>query len=374
MTITRRDTLKILGAGLLPLQALHAAEGAEPLKAIAQRKGLRFGNAMGSGKHKFDDPAYRALMARECNIIVAENETKWPQIEPANGQMNFKPADEMFAWAKSNGMAIRGHTLIWQEPKWLPKWVNEYKFGAQGGKAAEALLKKHINSVCGHFGKDIISYDVVNEAIDRKTGEYHANVLSERLGGTASEIELAFRLAHEAAPHAQLVYNDFMHWNAENAKHREGVLRLLHELKKRGAPIHALGIQSHIGGWEDSANKPAVVREWRKFLDEVTGMGLDLLITEFDVNDKQFPADLAQRDAGVAALTKEYLDVTLSYPQVKDFLLWGMADHVSWLQDLKGASRKDGLQMRCSPFDEKLQAKPMRQAIADSLRAMPQRA
>jgi endo-1,4-beta-xylanase len=280
----------------------------------------------------------------------------------------------MFAWAKSNGMAIRGHTLIWQEAKWLPKWVNESDFGKQGGKEAEALLRKHINTVCGHFGKDIISYDVVNEAIDRKTGDYHSNVLSERLGGTASEIELAFRIAHEAAPHAQLVYNDFMHWNAENAKHRAGVLRLLHELKKRGAPIHALGIQSHIGGWENSANKANVVREWRRFLDEVTGMGLDLLVTEFDVNDRQFPADFAERDAGIAALTKEYLDVTLSYPQAKDFLLWGMADHVSWLQDLKDAARKDGLQMRCTPFDEKLQAKPMRKALADVLRAMPQRA
>jgi GH35 family endo-1,4-beta-xylanase len=37
------------------------------------------------------------------------------------------------------------------------------------------------------------------------------------------------------------------------------------------------------------------LREWRKFLDEASGMGLDLLITEFDVNDRKLPADIVKR-------------------------------------------------------------------------------
>ena len=42
--------------------------------------------------------------------------------------------------------------------------------------------------------------------------------------------------------------------------------------------------------------------EWRRFLDEVSGMGLRLLITEFDVSDKGLPTDVAQRDSQVAAI------------------------------------------------------------------------
>jgi endo-1,4-beta-xylanase len=109
------------------------------------------------------------------------------------------------------------------------------------------------------------------------------------------------------------------------------VLKLLHDLKARGTPVHALGLQSHIGSWDDSSNANGQ-QEWRKFLDEVTGMGLDLLITEFDVNDRKLPADIKVRDAGVAAMAKDYLDVTFSYRQCRDFLMWGMADHTSWLQ------------------------------------------
>lgn len=352
----------------------------EPLKNIARRKGMRFGNAMGYGttgtrkSPRFQDPAYRNLMARECDAIVAENETKWQAVEPRPGEFRIAQADEMFAWAKAQGMAIRGHTLVWQTAKWLPKWLNQHDFGAHPALEAERILRSHIAAVCGHFGRDIVSYDVVNEAVDPASGALRANVLTERLGAV-EQIDLAFRLAHEHAPHAQLVYNDYMRWDAGNATHRAGVLKLLHALKSRGTPVQALGLQSHIGSWNEAreTDAGAPVREWRKFLDEVSGMGLDLLITEFDVNDRKLPGDIAARDAGVAALARDYLDVTLSYPRLRDFMLWGMADHVSWLQDWDEAPRTDGQPMRPCPFDAAMRPKPLRDAIAAAMRAMPMR-
>ena len=373
MTISRRSALSMLAAGLLPLNGFAAAEPPEPLKVLGKRKGLNVGNAISVGRLR--DPAYRALMARECNMLVAENEGKWQALEPRQGQYNFAPADELYAWAKEQGMLIRGHNLIWQPSKWLPKWVNEYDFGAQPARAAEQLLRKHTEAVCSHFGKAIHSYDVVNEAVDPSTGGLRANVFTERLGAL-EQIDLSFRLAKEHAPHAQLVYNDYMRPDEGSAKHRAGVLKLLHDLKSRGSPVHALGLQSHIGSWDDVSGAEGAKhqREWRKFLDEVTAMGLDLLITEFDVNDRKLPGDIAVRDAGVAALAKDYLDVTFSYPGCRDFLMWGMADHASWLIDWDEAPRLDGLKMRPTPFDNQLRAKPLRDAIAAAIKAMPVRA
>lgn len=388
MPISRRDFSRLLAglgaASTLPgCGTIASADPAPdaPLKVLAARKGLRFGNAIGNDRGgprkgtRFQDPAYRALMARECGVIVAENETKWQAIQPKPGEFRFAAADEMFAWAKQEGMLIRGHTLVWQTAKWMPKWLEQHEFGAEPRREAERLLAEHIATVCRHFGKDIYSYDVVNEAVDPATGALRANALTQRLGAV-EQIDLAFRLARQHAPHAQLVYNDYMRGDAGSAKHRAGVLKLLHDLKSRGTPVHALGLQSHIGSWdeakESSADAPS--REWRKFLDEVTAMDLDLLITEFDVNDRKFPGDIAARDAGVAALARDYLDMTLSYPRLRDFLLWGMADHVSWLQGWDEAPRTDGLPMRPCPYDAQLQAKPLRTAIADAMRAMPARA
>ena len=378
---SRRELLAALAcAAVLPLPSALAAEAQVPLKELGRRKGLNVGNAMGAGDggHRllFRDPAYRALMTRECNVIVAENECKWQALEPRPGEYHYGPADEMFAWAREEGMLIRGHNLVWQTAKWLPPWVAQYDFGAQPARGAERLLREHVRAVCSHFGQRVYSWDVVNEAVDPADGSLRPNVLNQHLGAV-EQIDLAFRLAQEYAPGAQLVYNDYMRPNAGSARHRAGVLKLLAALKARGTPVHALGLQSHIGSWDDvqdPARGEQRMREWRKFLDEVTGMGIDLAITEFDVNDREFPADIARRDAAVAALAKEYLDVTLSYPRCGDFVMWGMADHVNWLQGWKEAPRKDGLPMRPAPFDGKLRAKPLRGAIAAAIQAMPPRA
>ena len=90
-------------------------------------------------------------------------------------------------------------------------------------KEAERLLVEHVSTVCGHFGDIVSSYDVVNEAVDPKTGELRANVFTERLGAL-EELDLMFRLAREYAPQAQLVYNDYMSWGDGYIKHRAGVL------------------------------------------------------------------------------------------------------------------------------------------------------
>jgi len=381
MTFTRRYFTRSLawGAGSLALAGNTWAAAAEAfeqpsLDSLARAKGVRFGSTLGSlgRRSRFHDTPYRELTARECSVLVPENETKWPQLQPdPNKPHDFAAADEMLAWVKSQGMVMRGHCLLWMDSKWLPQWIKQYDFGAQPRVGVERLLTGHVRSTCTHFGRDVESWDVVNEAVVRETGQLHENLLSPNLA-SIDQIELMFRLAREHAPHAQLVYNDFMDWGAENEAHRSGVLKLLAELKRRGAPVQALGVQAHIGVYEAPVKPNAErSRQWRRFLDEAMAMDLDILITEFDVNDKALPADFTERDAGVAALARDWLDTTLDVPRLNRFLCWGLSDPHSWLQEFQ--PRADGLPKRCCPFDAQLRTKPLRGAIADALRAMPAR-
>ncbi|MDR7331233.1 endo-1,4-beta-xylanase [Roseateles asaccharophilus] len=385
MSPSRRTALQALAlaAGGVALPGFANPAGSEPtldqlargpsLDALARMKGLRFGSTLGSlGRaSRFHDTAYRELTGRECSVLVAENETKWPQMRPdPNKPYDFRAADEMFAWAKSRGMALRGHTLLWLEAKWLPGWLNALNYGSGDGEAARRMLDDHIRTTCSHFGDSIESWDVVNEAIAPETGELRRNVFSAPIGGV-EQIDLAFRLARQHAPKAQLVYNDYMSWGGgNNARHRTGVLKLLTELKRRGTPVQALGIQGHIGA--NPSEAPAQrTAEWRRWLDDVMALDLDLLITEFDVNDKGLPADFSQRDAIVAAAARDWLDVTLAVPRLNRFLCWGLGDKYSWLHDFD--PREDKLPKRPLPYDDQLRAKPLRTAIADALRAMPAR-
>ncbi|HEY0314119.1 MAG TPA: endo-1,4-beta-xylanase [Allosphingosinicella sp.] len=377
MDVTRRDSL-LLGAGALAAAAaapLHAAPAATPkpsLNAVAKRRGRRFGSAVGMGRPHhvegaFADPRYRAVVAGECGLIVPENELKWSWVQPAPGVFDFSGGDRLLAWATAHGLALRGHNLVWHHPKWWPAWVTNHDFGARPSSEAERLLTTHIDTVCRRYGSRIGSWDVINEAVDAQTGEMRETVFSRAMGGRPDDVlDLCFRTARAAVPHCQLVYNDYMSWEPGNEKHRNGVLRLLERLKKRGTPVDALGVQSHIGSGNNEGDPsifgPHDERTWRRFLDDVTGMGYQLLITEFDVNDRGIKGDIAQRDRAVADYARAYLDLMLSYPQLGDVLAWGMTDDRSWLQERP--PRADALPKRPCPYGADYRPKPLRTAIA----------
>ncbi len=235
------------------------------------------------------------------------------------------------------------------------------------------MLVAHIAKVIGHYPQ-IDSWDVVNETIEPRDGSMRRTVLSDALGQEAT-LDVAFQTARAFAPKARLVYNDYMGWEAGNEAHRTGVLKLLEGFRKRGTPVDALGVQSHLGT-EDPAAPGSLggpqEKQWRAFIDEATGMGYNLLITEFDVNDRDLPGDVAARDAAGAAVAKAFLDLMLDYRQTKEVLAWGMVDKYSWLQNF--TPRKDGLPKRATLYDDAYKPKPMREAVAAAFQAAPVRA
>ena len=145
------------------------------------------------------------------------------------------------------------------------------------------------------------------------------------------------------------------------------MLRFLEGLKARNVPIDGLGIQSHSNYEMPDEFTRQKRKDWIAFCDEVVGMGLDIYITEFDVNDTRLRPDKAYRDRLIADYTRDYLDLMLDYPQLKEILIWGMVDDQNWLQDF--LPRDDGVLKRPTLYDKDYQAKPVRQSVADALRA-----
>jgi endo-1,4-beta-xylanase len=319
----------------------------------------------------------RAIHERECGIAVCENETKWVTLRPNSKEYSFYLADRVVDWAQSHGMMMRGHTLLWNKTQYFPKWLQNYDFGPRPASEAERILREHITTVCTHFGTRIFTYDVVNETVDEVTGEMRQSPFTKFLGDAT--IDICFDAAHKAAPHAKLVYNDYMGWGAGSAQHRDGVLKLLQRLKANKAPVHLLGVQSHIGPGNNVESQgsntfnAADQATWKQFLDAVVALDLRLALTEFDVSERGTPSDIATRDREMAALTRRYLDFMFAYRQTDYLMAWGMMDHYSWLQNFYGA-RPDGMLKRPSLYDDNYQPKLMRQAIADAFRNAPMRA
>jgi endo-1,4-beta-xylanase len=381
MTLTRRDAMAG-GAAALAATAVSAAvspaRAANSLDGLARRSGRRFGSALGWSRpgadaQSFANPAYAAILERECELLVPANELKWAWTRPGPDRFDFREMDAIADYATTHDFRLRGHTLFWTPAKWYPKWLAETDFASAA--EAERLLTRHVQTVCRRYGERIYSYDVVNEAVRPETGEIRGTNVTRALGGEPF-LDLMFHTARAEAPHALLVYNDYMSWErtGEDETHMRGVLKLLKGFRKRGTPVDALGVQSHI-----RLLKPLsvadIVREsegpWRRFLDAVTAMGYQLVVTEFDVNDRMAPGDIAVRDRMVADYAKAYLEVMLSYPQLRDVLCWGMSDRYTWLEDFD--PRVDKLPKRGLPYDVNFRPKPLRETIAAAFAAAPAR-
>jgi endo-1,4-beta-xylanase len=372
MRLTRRESLA--GGGALIAASATPVLGAgssASLDQLAERSGRRFGSAVmwtppGTDAGSFTNPAYAALLERECSLLVPENQLKWQWVRRSPDTFDFRAFDAIADYAAAHNFKLRGHTLFWTPTKWYPKWLADYDFGPRPAASAEKLLVDHVRTICRRYGTRIYSYDVVNEAVQPETGEIRDTNVTRALGGEAF-LDLMYHTARAEAPHAQLVYNDYMSWERTGAdeSHMKGVLKLLEGFRKRGTPVDALGVQSHIrllnplpvAGLVRESERP-----WRLFINEVVGMGYKLLITEFDVNDHAAPKDIRSRDQMVEDYGRAYLDLMLSYPQLGDVLAWGMTDRYSWLNRFD--PRSDGSLKRGTPYDRNFRPKPLRASMA----------
>ena len=374
MRLTRRETLGSAAALAAAAASPSFAAGSAPsLNQLAQRSGRRFGSAVawsppGTDAGSITNPSYTRLLERECSLLVPENQLKWQWVRRTREESDFRAFDAIADYADKLHFKLRGHTLFWTPTKWYPKWLADTRFGS--ASEAEKLLAEHVRTVCSRYGKRIYSYDVVNEAVQPETGQIRDTNVMRALGGEGF-LDLMFHTAREAAPHAQLVYNDYMSWerNPIDQMHMKGVLKLLEGFRKRGTPVDALGVQSHIRLLKHLP-VAQIVREserpWRRFIDEVVGMGYKLLITEFDVNDHAAPTNQRIRERMVADYARAYLDLMLSYPQLGDVLAWGMTDRYSWLTGFD--PRADKTLVRGTPYDASFRPKLLRTTIAEAFR------
>jgi endo-1,4-beta-xylanase len=301
--------------------------GEGSLKAHAAARGLLTGCAVNANLFR-NDPAFRELLAEQYSIVVPENCLKLNMLRPTPDTYDFADADALVAFAEAHGMKVRGHNFVWHEA--LPRWFA----GTVNKDNARKFLVDHINTVAGRYKGKIHSWDVVNEAIwikdGRPDGLRSSSPWFQMLG--PDYLDLAYRTARQADPHALLTYNEYgIEYDTDDeAKKRDATLGLLRRMKAAGTPIDALGVQSHIhAGGTDTFGKGL-----RELLNGARALDLQVFITEMDVKDDAVASDdIAQRDQAVADVYRRYLDTVLRGPEVKAVLTWGATDKNTWLNN-----------------------------------------
>jgi endo-1,4-beta-xylanase len=350
-----------VAAGLSP--CLRA--GGATLKALAHAAGLYFGTD--SDTEIATAPAeYGQAIAAQCDLLAPN--LGWRRVAAAVGAAEPGWEDPNIGFARDHGLRLTGGHLLWHET--LPQTFLD----TPAGGPARAAAASHIRQLAAHYAGQVYSWNVVNEAIDPEHGDgdgMRRSPLSEQLG--PGYIEEAFKLASSADPSAVLVYNEtnLEMDTRQHAARRDALLRLLDRLQRAAAPIHAVGLQSHLR-LDGTRFDPLL---YRRFLTALAGRGLRILITELDVSDIAMAGGVAARDRGVAALYAAFLAVALDQPAVASLVVWGMSDRYTWLTPATNARfrRADGLPARPLPLDADFQPKPAFNAIATALLGAPKR-
>jgi endo-1,4-beta-xylanase len=337
--------------------ALSADPNSSPsLRDVASAQGVVFGAAVPK-EQLIANRYFAGIAAQQCGILVPEVELKWKALRPAPDQYDFSGADWLLNFAQAHQMLFRGHTLVWEQA--LPNWFGRIVTAEN----AEKMMMDHIATVVRRYAGRMHSWDVVNEAFQIEDGRPDGlkNTGWLRFIG-ADYIENAFHAAHQADPNATLVYNE--NWlepeDAATDKKRKAVLALLTRLKKNNVPVHALGIQSHLFADTNACNE-----SYKRFLHEISDLGLGIMITEMDVREKNVPAEIGIRDRIIASQYYKYLSFMLQFPAVKTVITWGLSDRYTWITTHD--PRPDGIPVRPLPYDAEMNPKPAWDAIRDAL-------
>ena len=292
------------------------------------------------------------LAATQFNLVVAENECKMASVyhKGPDGKpfFDFTAADRLRDFAKKNGQDMRWHTLVWHNQS--PDWIFKNDDGSKVSREVlEERLKNYIFTVGERYRDDICSVDVVNECISDKN-------FILRDGADRSQwfdilgpdyVDKAFFWAKEAFPKSSLVINDY---NLEMVPgKREGMYKLLKGMLERGVPVDTVGLQMHI-----NVEYPPV-SEIEKTIELYGSLGLKVIVTEMEIS---MYADREQ-DKGIFEEREEYTPELLEkqaarYEEIfecfkkeakagilKDVILWGITDPMSWKNNFPVPGRTD---------------------------------
>lgn len=354
----RRDLLRsalAAGAGLALPRSARAAP-ATTLGAAAAKAGVTFGSAF--DRDALTDAGYGDLLRAQARVLTTDWSMKFEALRATGPEADFGWAERLVGFGAAARIPVRGHTLVWNEN--LPAWLK-----ALSRERRAYWLDRHVTETMEHFAGRMHSWDVVNEPFwpdHGNRGGYRGGAWWDALG--PAYVPAAFRAASRADPAAKLVLNEAFTESGDRLglAVRAGLLRLVDDLLDAGLRLDAVGLQGHI-----TRGRPFDRDGWRRFLADLASRGVEIWITELDVDDAAFSGTVAERDARVAETYRAVLDTALDEPKVTTVITWELADGFSHYRDQRGA------EVRPLPFDRALKPKPAFDAIIAAFEARRRR-
>jgi len=404
----------LLGAGAAAASGRSAlaeemCRDAAPAPAYQRSESRPLGEIDGSvvwgthleGAGVYNERLVAAIAAEKPKVLAVGSGLKFGNLHPLSLAFERQAGEKRFStWAEVDdlvevahrlGAATRGDAMIWND--WLPKWVTDLAQRrperwrqklAESFERNFAAIFAHMDELDARYGKQVMPWrGLVNEpfaywSVSGGRPAWRPGAWLEAFDpapdGVPGYIHKAFEYGQKYAGASKpaLYLNEA---NCENDKYgpllRAAMLSLVDSLQNAGRRVDAVGLEAHLQPeWMDDPLRP----NWRPFVDflkELQKRGVEIYITELDVNDC-LSTDIEQRDRLVADYTYSFTAAALEVSSVRMVTNWDFADSASWYRDaaaFRALARWPACQAspacpRPTIYDQDLAPKPSRDALA----------
>lgn len=307
------------------------------------------------------------LLTKHHNLVTAENIMK-PENYYSDGAFDTTGPDRFLRNAVENDLDIHGHVLLWHSQSEDSLYQNPdgtYK----SSEEALANMHEHIENVMQSAhdiaGDSIVSWDVVNEALDGdwSNPEDWESILRPASGWLQAigpdYMYEAFLKARQVADDLGqydmvLYYNDY---NDHVQAKAETMYRMVKDINERYANeypdddrklISGVGMQGH---YTTSVN----IENIRTSLERFISLGVEVGVTELDVGASEGNALTEEEELQQAYFYAQLFSLYKEHSEhISRVTLWGLSDGDSW------RSENNPLL-----FDRNLQAKLAYHALVD---------
>lgn len=312
---------------------------APTLKDFFASKGLKAGTCLTSAMTS--NPDMKNIVLEQFSSVTMENAMKPDAI--INQKLSQEKGDivveftgetaRLLEFAKENGLAMRGHTLVWYSQ--TPSWIFTKDFTPKGELVDRDTMLNRMESYIkqvftlldeGGYSDMFYAYDVVNEAW-MENGTMRDCYWKQIIGD--DYLYYAFYYADKYAPQTiDLYYNDYNEQLKGNT-----FVKFVDTLKDKNGRylIDGVGLQAHLYTSDGLSS-------YLRAVDTIAATGLKVQLTELDVCLGAYQKPLKASEFNMKLQGQFYYDLINGLLERIDagtlkmdaITFWGFKDNLSW--------------------------------------------
>ena len=251
----------------------------------------------------------------------------WSDLEPEQGKPRYaadspkiyrRPAPDLCVnYCKEKGIEPKCHCLNYDS--WVPDWVKDKPV-----QEHKALLEKRFREIAQRYAKDIPSFEVTNETLQRAKSKFFYE---------DDFVDWSFRMADRYFPNNKLIINDYNIWWPETYNNRHAYYMQIERLLRDGIKhLNSIGMQFHsffpLENEQDRAETVYNPETLYKLMDLYAKLNLPQQITEMTL--PAYGGD-EENEYVQAELVRNIYSIFFSHPAMEAIIYWNLVDgYAAW--------------------------------------------